>query len=374
MENSLNMKNKLSIWFIVIIIVFIIIGIIYFNMQKKEENIIKIGGLFGLTGYASFAGEASKNGFIMAIEDSGMKVDYVIEDFKSDRTSVLNSAKKLTEIDNVKVVIGPEWVEFGEVIIPVAENSKILFISPWMNYELNWSRSKYYLSATPSNRGGIRKLIEYMQLQKIKTLVIIYSNNAFSISNVEIFKDEIKDKNIKLIEIKTSDDLKDYRSEILKIKQSNPDAIYSIFATDNSQGIFNKELKELNVNITVFTDFSRAESDILLNNFGNYSQGIIYSTQKKPAEFEEFRKKYIEKFKKEPAAISAATSYDITKLVLMAIKNGANNSDDIRSYLLNTKDYQGFSNKISFNEQGIMTSQDYEIRKINFTNPEVLMR
>ena len=69
------MNNRQKIWFIIGAL--IIVGCVWWfgnPNQPVTSDKPKIGGLFALTGFASFAGEASRDGFLMAIEDSGMEV------------------------------------------------------------------------------------------------------------------------------------------------------------------------------------------------------------------------------------------------------------------------------------------------------------
>ncbi len=360
------------------LLIIALLGILFLSgctTQPPQESKFKIGGLFGLTGYASFAGEASRNGFVMAIEDSNMRIDYFIEDYQSNPTSAVTAAQKLIEVNQVPIIIGPEWVEFGEVVTPLAENKKTLFVSPWMTMEVNWAKnSRYYFSGTPNERTQIKKKIEYMNHNNIRQLALIYHNNSFSMAEVDLLKDELKDENIQIVlELRTQETATDYRTEILRIKEKNPDAIYTVFATDNGQGVFNKELTEADVNKLVFVTFARAESDILLDNFGSYSDGMVYSAEKKSFKSAEFAAKYKARFGKDPTAISAATSYDMTSLVLQAVKNGAKTSDEIIEYLLKIKDYSGYSNSsVSFNEFGQVAHQEVVLKRINGKTPQII--
>ena len=162
------MGEKILLILLGLVSVLIIVGCS--NGTKTEEETIKIGGLFGQTGFASFAGEASTAGFLLAIEDSGMDVDYVVEDFQSDLKLAVTAATKLIEVDGVDVIIGPEWNEFCEVVSPISVDKKILFISPWMTGEGECMRSEYYFSGTPSDRSQIRRMLEYMEDQDIKKI------------------------------------------------------------------------------------------------------------------------------------------------------------------------------------------------------------
>jgi len=115
----------------------------------------QIGGLFGLSGFATFAGEGGHNGFILAIEDSGMDINYVVEDTQSDFTHTITAANKLINVDEVEVVIGPEWIEFGELVSPIAHDEQVLFISTWMD--------------------RFEQLVQNMTNEGVQTIALIYS-------------------------------------------------------------------------------------------------------------------------------------------------------------------------------------------------------
>ncbi len=357
---------------VAVVTVILVLLVACASVEKPIEKPVKIGGLFGLTGFASFAGEASRDGFIMAIEDSGMNVSYVIEDFKSDLKETATAAKKLIEVDGVDVIIGPEWNEFAEVVWPISTEEKTVFVSPWMtNEEI---QSDYYFTMTSSERSQIRKLVDYMERQDVKTVVVIDMINAWALGNVKVFKDEIeKNGKIKIVgEFKTDQDATDYRTEILQIKKLNPDALYTVLATDNGQGTLHQQLQELEAKYPVYLPYSRAESPIFIENFAKSAQGATYSAPKKYKNIDQFNEKYRARFGKLPGAVSAATAYDATMIVLDAIKKGAKTSDEIRTYLLNVKDYDGYSNMIRFNERRQQAFEDVIIKQISGNTSVVL--
>ena len=369
-----NMRiDKTWIWGLLAILA--LGGVVWWS-QNRTPGITdqpKIGGLFALTGYASFAGEASRDGFLMAIEDSGFDVDYVVEDFQSDTKTLATASSKLINVDQVPVIIGPEWAEFGEVIVPTATERKVLFISPWMVSEgKNWD-SNYYFSATPSERGHIRKILDHMKTQGVKSIALLYSNNGWSFGHVDVLKDELKKTDIKIAgEFRVNEGVADFRTEISRINGLKADALYTAISTDNDEGVFDKQLKELGVDLPHYMPYARAESNVFLSQFGQYAKGIIYPASSEYKNMDAFREKYKERFGKEPGALSAATAYDMTTLVLRAIKDGARTSDDIRQYLLSVKDYDGYSNKITFNKNRQVAEEKVILKRITGSAPEIV--
>jgi len=341
----------------------------------KEPETVKIGGLFGLTGFAAFAGQSSRDGFILAIEDSDIPIEYVIEDFESDITTTVTTAMKLVHQDKVTVVIGPEWVEFSEAVSPIAAETKTLFISPWNGLELEWAKNPYYMAGSASERDMNVKLVDHMKSQNIKNLAIINHNNAYAYAVMDFFKKvlaERSDINI-VTEISTDETVMDYRTEITKLKQKDFDALYVVFARDDSQGAFNKQLKQLGVKKQVYLTFSRGENDQIQDTFADVSQGMLYPAPKKYKRTDEWHEKYTARFGQKPAAISAATTYDMTTLVIEAIKQGATTSNEIKDYLMQIDGYEGYSNTISFNEYGQVASEEVVIKMVNGKNPIILV-
>ncbi|MEK6963721.1 MAG: ABC transporter substrate-binding protein [Nanoarchaeota archaeon] len=346
--------------------------ILLISCASKTPSDVKIGGLFALTGYASWVGEASRDGFLLAMEDSGMKIPYSIEDDQSDLKTTATAASKLIDVDGVSVVIGPEWAEFGEIIFPISIDRHTLFISPWMTFEYSSDKIKYYLSATPNERIELHRLTQYMTSQGVKRLVLVYSNNAWSFGNIQIMKDELQKAGIEVLEeFKINDEDKDFRTEILRIKALQPDAIYFAIATDDGQGTFDRQLADLEVHYPMYIPYARGGSEVFLDHYGRYAEGTVFPAPKPYKNMEAFTHKYEKRFGKKPSAISAATAYDMTTLVLKAIQSGATTSEQIRDYLLSLKGYEGYSNLITF-QDGHVASEDVVIKQIREGKSDVV--
>lgn len=326
--------------------------------DKAADERVKIGGLFGLTGFASFAGQGSREGFIMAIEDSGMNVSYNIEDYGSDFKSVATSAKKLIEVDGVDVIIGPEW-EFGGIVVPIVEEKGLLAITPWNAAGQEWVGSPNYLSISSSYRPEGQAIIGYMASHGLRRIALLYEDNEFSLDNMGMFKQDLAaHPEIEVVaDIKTAADSTGYgsqsafKTEIEKIRSANPDAVYAVLPTDAGEGAFAKQFFESSIKAQLFIPFARGASDSFRSGYKDYIQGVIYPAAKESKNMAAFKAKYKARYGKEPSALSAAGAYDATTLVLNAIKSGANTPEEIRKYLMSVKDYEGYSNLLSFKDE-----------------------
>lgn len=364
------MKNNIIKILVIIIVIF---GIALIVGQIWSTNIITIGGLFNVTGYAGFAGESSKNGFLMAVEDFGLSdesVRVVIEDAQSDLKSAVSGATKLVEIDKAIAVIGPEWTEFGEVVSPVASKHKVPFISPWIVAEAPFVKPPYFWSAFPSDRVEHTKLIEYLSMNSYKRVVLVYSNNYWSKTNTDVFKEEAKKNgSVEIISEHTLDQTtRDFRTVITKIKSDNPDIVYVAIGEDEGHGAFVAQARQLGLTVPIGTNVARVGSPIMKEKYPNLLYDQVFAQMLSSPKLKEFEDKYEKRFGKKPEAPSAAVSYDMTMIVLDAIKSGAHNSDQVISYLYTMDPYDGYSGVIAFDQNGQLPTRTAVVKKYNKQN------
>ena len=137
-----------------------------------------------------------------------------------------------------------------------------------------------------------------------------------------------------------------------------------ILYLDINANSFVKQLRDAKKDLPVFMPLSNA---LLLNEEvlpTDSLENIFFTKEKDSKRSEEFNRRYKERFGVEPAAISGATTYDMTTLVLKAIGEGAKNTEGVIEYLKNVKEYEGYLNKIQFGLDGHVMFGEVEIRKV----------
>ncbi len=324
---------------------------------------IAIGGAFHLTGPASFWGEGEKNGALLAVDDinahngiNGKQLELIVEDSKTDFKGTATAINKLAEVDHLKVIIGPTW--FGQVASPIANEKKILIISP--SAGVVPQPSQYFFDLWTTERAEVIPEIDYMAKNGIQKVAIVYSLNDWSQSMRDNFVNEAKGLAI-VKEFPTSPDETDFKTVISQIKELNVDAVYAPFAFYPSQGAFSKQSKELGLKIPLYSS-SGTENPVLLEAYPSIEGTIYPYPAKGPGEME-FAKKYNERFGL-PVSPSAAYAYDAVMLVAMALRDGKTTPDEISQYLHSIKDYAGVSNIITFDSNGRITQKEQVMKQI----------
>jgi branched-chain amino acid transport system substrate-binding protein len=95
-----------------IVLILFFVGLYSHSDQARAEEPLKIGAIFDLTGFLAPIGSDSQKGAVVAFEQAGYKVggkqvQFVWEDGGSDPATTMDKARKLVEVDKVKVIIGP---------------------------------------------------------------------------------------------------------------------------------------------------------------------------------------------------------------------------------------------------------------------------
>jgi branched-chain amino acid transport system substrate-binding protein len=361
----IHMKNKI-IWIAVVVI--LIAGVLLYSNNNSSQNTVKIGGLFGLTGPVSFAGEVSRNAFMMALEDRKIDPKTVsIEDTQSKGVGAVSGATKLISVDKVNVIIGPEWSEASNAISKIIDDNKVVAISPWMTNEFEFVKSPYFFSATPSERFELREILKHAKTNnKNRLAVISHAGSAWSEDLLSILKDELKNyPEMSIVyESSISNDISDYKTELAKIKSVNSNAILLMVSQKAHPEVFLRQFRELSVKSAIY--FPKGTLGLISadDRKAGLADGVFSPASSLSNRSKEFSDKYLARFGSTPNAISGATTYDAIMLVLDAVEKGAKNSNDVIKYLNSVKDYNGYSGIITFNELGMVSMGKAELREI----------
>jgi len=348
------------------ILLVLVVSILFTACQTEDS--IKIGVLSAQTGYASVWGLPEKNAVILATEElnkqriNGKQVKLIFEDTMSQAQATSTATNKLIYIDKVKLILGPTWTMSSEIAAPIAEENKVLLISPSKGGESEIDYNYYFMSMWPSERNEIKAVLENMKTNKVTRVVVIYSlDDPWSVLLKYIFNEVSQEYEVTIlnnIEVQKND----YKTLLQKIKELNPDAIYDSIPTMDQRGLFLKQKTELGIEIQSYSTTS-TEDNKLLEVAGKVSN-VFYPFPIEGPKEKEFIEKYVAMFGSEPSP-GGAYAYDAANLVFLAMQNGKTTPEEIRDYLINNiTDYQGASNVINFDKNGRVKTKEFKIKMI----------
>jgi len=352
----MNKTTKIVIG--VIALILIIGGVWYYskNTQQTANNeTIKIGAILPITGAVASQGESEKNAIEMAIENrnlqggiNGKKIELIFEDTTLSAEKAVSAFNKLFNIDKVKLFLGPSPSAEIAALAPIINKEDAIMInfgggaSPYSKYGENaFTTSAVFGFEVP-------RMVEYIEKQGYKNVAFLGAKTDSIIQAQEIFQRELQSRSINLVQselVEASN--KDFRTSLLKIKESNPAAIY-VLHFPAFTGMILKTMKELGINIPVLT-YSNFEDPTILQIAGIDSlKGVAYTTPVRKEKGEEYFKNYELKYSKKPVPISD-NAYDAANLLMDAIQK-SEDIGKIREYLKNVKNYDGAGGVFSIDE------------------------
>lgn len=336
------------------------------------EEVIQIGAILPLTGTASWWGENSKNGINLAVNDinaeggvNGKKLEVVLEDGKCSAKDALAALLKLASADSIKYFIGEACSSASMAIAPIAQQKKIVMISPCSEAnDLTKAGDYVFRTWTPNGRQGAR-LARYLLDLKLTKAAVVGIENEFAEPVIKAFVEDFEKGGgkISLME-RYAPDTRDFRSVITRIKSSKPDAILMVVYPPDGIA-FVTQLREQKVNVPLLSTSTINSESEFIGPLRGKIEGLVF-TDTLDSTTESYRKRYEETFNvKWPGAASCpGTAYDAVRILADAIRKSGGDAAKTRDALAATRDYAGVSGNVTFTDSRDLDREHvlYQIR------------
>jgi branched-chain amino acid transport system substrate-binding protein len=367
----LRMKKKIWIFiiFLVVISTFILVND-HFLTQTK--GVIKIGFIAPLSGDAVSYGELMKNSVALAVEEinlsggiKGNQIEMIYEDGKCNGKDAATAAHKLVNVDKVKYIAGAMCSGEAFGAIPITSPAKVFFISFAAGSAKLSGKSDYFVRNNPSDSLTGSILANYLAKQH-KTSAIISEQTEYSQDIKDVFTSEADRENLKIV---ASEDYisqsTDFRSQLLKIKNQNPDVIFINPQNGKDVTLIAKQARQLG--ITSKFASTLLCSDPIVYTAGSITEDMVcvnlanLSTDKG----KEFIKKYTETYGTTPNfQLYAGAAYDDIYLIRQAITSVGNDSTKVMKYLRSLPSYTGVIGTYNFDSKGDMVGAGLVLQKV----------
>lgn len=340
-------KNKYYLIAIIVIIVFFG-GWSLSNKNKSSGD--SVLAILPLTGPNSQHGEWAKRGMQMASE--GKNLNIIFEDSQLDAKKALSIMNQYKNNKNIKAVF-TLGSPVAMAIAPIVNENKIPTFSI-VSAPPYSSPNDYTFRINGTTDVEMAAIKDVILKDGKKRIAVVYLNNDYGKGLLDTLNKTF-DKNIIITEegfLPTDTDL---RSQIIKVKNTNPDAIF-VASWGKEAGIFVKQARELGVNTKIYCG-SACYSPELVNMAGKSADGVvIISPSTKTSE--EFSKTYFEKNKEFPNYVTTR-NYDSMKIVLSALEKCTTGDKNvcIKDYISGIKDYPGLIYPINFDVNGDLLDQ-----------------
>ncbi|MDP2752894.1 MAG: ABC transporter substrate-binding protein, partial [Nitrospirota bacterium] len=163
-------NHKSSIVLSVISIIVASLMVFSFGCAKKEEKEIKIGASLPLTGEIASYGNRAKRGIEIALDEinsvggiNGKKVLVIFEDEKNDPKTAVSIITKFATVDKLPVVIGSAGSTVTLAMTPIANQNKVVLISPMSSsIKLTTESGPYFFRVCPADDAQAKILADWV--------------------------------------------------------------------------------------------------------------------------------------------------------------------------------------------------------------------
>ena len=236
------------------------------------EN-VKIGALIPLTGPAAIFGTKIQQAITSFAND---RISFVFEDEGCDPKMAVTAYKKLSNIDGVRLFLGPLCGSPQSAVAPLFKKGEQLAVLGNSAPEAVFSNSGGRIFSTQhSIETESTFLAGKLNEENISSVVIIFKENAFSRAHEAAFRASFKGKIVATFAYTSDDTISELKSIVLKVKQLKPDALYVPDFHPLANGLM-KELKAIGAQRRIYSVYS-VQSDAVLKVLGADGEGLIYS-------------------------------------------------------------------------------------------------
>ncbi|MDB5259443.1 MAG: hypothetical protein JWO73_651 [Candidatus Taylorbacteria bacterium] len=348
---------KKSIWAIIAIVIIIILLVLVSKNNGKQaisSQPIKIGAVFALTGYGANWAENNRDAAQLAVKEInasggvlGRQLELDVQDNASTQKGTVEAANKLLSQEGVKFIL-TGWAEHTEPMLALFDQNKAVGVGVSTGNPSLSEKNQYFFNVWPRDAFLTNASVNYMKSKGYKKVAIFNTIGSWENSVISVISSQIAQAGLVTADTEAVDPTsKDYKTQIAKIKASNPDIIY-IQALEPNAGLFVRQARQLRLNVPVMYGTSLDPEMITAAGGINVLEGTVYPIYKAPAE--SFQKAFQAAYNR-PAGVSADTAYDAVAVLAQAIKNaGSDDVEKVRAELSKTKDFAGVSGNITFDQ------------------------
>ena len=355
--------KKFWIWTALAVVAAVVIAVVG-TRRGGSSGDIRIGAVLPLTGDAASYGTSLKRGMDFAVLEinrqggiSGRKLAIIFEDSQADPSKAVSAFNKLVAADRVPMVIGDMFSASTLALAPIAENKKVVLLSPTASAVELTAAGDYIFRIYPSDTYDGNFLARYItERLKARNVAILYLQVASISALVGVFEKEFSSHggNIVFTEAYQEGAI-DFRSQLLKARKADPDLIF-FPGYLREMAMLLRQARELGVSkpfVTISTFFDPKVLELA----GDCAEGVLFSapffdpTSSKPEE-QKFCHGFHEQYN-QPPDILAGYGYDAVNIAAEALRRSDTfTSDGIKNALYTIKDYPGVTGQTSFDANG----------------------
>jgi len=348
------------------------------NPAHAQDKLIKIGGLFPMSGPGAYFGAQDKQGIELAIEQfnktgvNGYKLEVKFEDSACSPLPATQAAKRLLEQYKPLVVVGEECSDATLAIMPVMEQAKVPLLNAGSSsIKITDPGNPWTFRIMPNEvMQGVDIATHAYKRLNARTAVLLYENTNAGIGNAKVFGDTFKSLGGQILaDIGFGRDVNDFTSIATRITGLGKVDIIPTYTLEGQGLRITQALAQAGVTKggggqsiqlgTIWLPFGFEQKA------GKASLGYVRIVQFDPTDKREVVQDFIRTFKakynQDPTHINAH-AFDQILLIADVVRRGATDAQSVRDIMAGTKNFSGVTGSVEFDK----TNQNIKMDTIHY--------
>ena len=342
------------------------------------DKVIKIGGLFPISGPGSYFGVQDKQGVELAIEQlnkagvNGYKFEVQYEDSACSPLPATQAAKRLIEQFKPDVAIGEECSDATLAIMPIMAQAKIPLLNAGSSsIKVTQPGNRWTFRIMPNEvMQGIDIATNAYKRLNARTAVLLHENTNAGIGNAKVFAETFTKLGGKILaDIGFGRDVNDFTSIATRVAGLGKVDVIPTYTLEGQGLKITQALAQAGVvkgggghSIqlgTIWLPFGFEKKA------GKAALGYVRIVQFDPTDQRPVVRNFIQAFKakynQDPTHINAH-AYDQVMLIADVVKRGGKDAKSIRDGLAATKDFSGVTGSVEFDK----TNQNIKMDTVHY--------
>lgn len=342
--------------FLFTLVFFLVIALILIAKPKKSSSeIIKIGFIGPLSGFGAAWGGEQRDAAEVAVNEinetggvSGSKFQIIYEDGACDGKEAAGAAQKLVSIDKVEFLLTVCSAETLSVA-PIAEEHNVIQIGVWSTNPQITGIGQYVFRNSYSDEAISRTLAEIMN-KKYRKVAVITELTDYPVGLRDAFKKYFQGE---IVEEGYPANSEDVRTQVTKVFAQKPEVIFVNPNTVQSGLSTLRQVNTLGFKGGLYGNFFGSSPEVVK---AQEAQGMVFiSDPDVPAN--DLKQKLWEKFqakhgKTPDFEFAVGVTYDAVYMLKGAIEKAGIDTNAIKDYLHDLKDFNGVMGTYGFDEKG----------------------
>ena len=348
------------------------------NPAHAQDKLIKIGGLFPMSGPGAYFGAQDKQGIELAIEQfnkagvNGYKLEVKFEDSACSPLPATQAAKRLLEQYKPLVVVGEECSDATLAVMPVMEQAKVPLLNAGSSsIKITDPGNPWTFRIMPNEvMQGVDIATHAYKRLNARTAVLLYENTNAGIGNAKVFGDTFKSLGGQILaDIGFGRDVNDFTSIATRITGLGKVDVIPTYTLEGQGLRITQALAQAGVTKggggqsiqlgTIWLPFGFEQKA------GKASLGYVRIVQFDPTDKREVVQDFIRTFKakynQDPTHINAH-AFDQILLIADVVRRGATDAQSVRDIMAGTKNFSGVTGSVEFDK----TNQNIKMDTIHY--------